>query len=120
MTSEPSRPPPYSEPPSPRPRPRRYPLIAPVELTDIRTTARLRQVITDLSLFGCHISTQTMWPIGTQAHIRIAHDSATFEASSRVVYGLPRLGIGIVFTVVEPDYQWLLERWIGDLQEKMK
>jgi hypothetical protein len=95
-------------------------LIAPVELTDFQSAARLRQVISDLSLFGCHISTQKMWPIGTQAKIRITHDSEAFEASARVVYGRPLLGMGIVFTIVEPDYQWVLDRWIADLRESMK
>ena len=109
-----------SDPSCLRARPRRYPLIASIELTDVQSAAKLRQVITDLSLFGCHISTQKMWPIGTQAKIRIAFDSSTFEASGRVVYGRPLLGMGVVFTVVEPDYQWVLERWIAGLRDSMK
>ena len=120
MTSEPSCPRPSAELRPTRPRPRRYPLIASVELTDIQSAAKLRQVITDLSVFGCHISTQKMWPIGTQVRIRIAHDDATFDAFARIVYARPHLGMGIVFTLVEPDYQWILERWIGDLRESMR
>jgi hypothetical protein len=120
MTSQPSCPRPTSESPPPRPRPRRYPLIAPVELTDIQSAARLVQVITDLSIFGCHISTQRMWPIGRSVRIRIARDRATFEACGRIVYGRPRLGMGIVFTIVEPDHQWMLEQWIGNLRESMR
>lgn len=103
-----------------RPRPRRYPLIAPVELTDLRSLARLNQVISDLSPFGCHISTRQMWPIGSSVTISIAHKERIFSAEARVVYGQPMLGMGIVFTRIEPKHQELLDTWITELKGTMK
>jgi len=105
---------------TPRPRPRRYPLIAPVELTDVQSSARLKQVISDLSAFGCHISTQQMWPIGSNVDINILHNGEKFSARAEVVYGRPMLGMGVVFTHVEPASQSVLETWIADLKTAMK
>jgi hypothetical protein len=102
------------------PRPRRYPLIAPVELTDLRSEARMEQVISDLSPFGCHVSTRQMWPIGTSTRIRIGLGDATFEAQAKIVYGRPMQGMGVVFTSVEPDHQVLLDKWLADLKSSMQ
>lgn len=103
-----------------RPRPRRYPLIAPVELTDLQSAARLNQVISDLSPFGCHISTRQMWPIGSSITISIAHNEKTFSARAKVVYGQPMLGMGVVFTQIEPLHQEILDSWITELKGAMK
>ncbi len=105
---------------TPRPRPRRYPVIAAVELTDLQSSARLSQVISDLSQFGCHISTQHMWPIGSSVDINIVHNDEKFFARAKVVYGRPMLGMGVVFTHVEPAYQSILDTWIAGLKNAMK
>ena len=105
---------------TPRPRPRRYPLIAAVELTDLQSSAQLKQVISDLSSYGCHISTQQMWPIGSNVDINIVHNDEKFSARARVVYGRPMLGMGVVFTHVEPTYQSVLDTWIAQLRDVMK
>lgn len=103
-----------------RPRARRYPLIAPVELTDLQSTARLNQVISDLSPFGCHVSTRQMWPIGSKITINIAHNEKTFSAEAKVVYGQPMLGMGVVFTHIEPTHQEILDAWITELKGSMR
>lgn len=103
-----------------RPRPRRYPLIAQVELTDLQSSARLQQVISDLSAFGCHISTRQMWPIGSTVTINIVHNGKTFSADAKVIYGQPMLGMGIVFTHIEPMHQQTLDAWITELKGSMK
>lgn len=40
-----------------RPRARRYPFAASIELIDLESEAEVREQTTDLSLFGCHVST---------------------------------------------------------------
>lgn len=102
-----------------RPRARRYPLIAPVELTDLQSSARLNQVISDLSPFGCHVSTRQMWPIGSKITVNIAHNERTFSAEAKVVYGQPMLGMGVVFTHIEPTHQEILDAWITELKGSM-
>jgi hypothetical protein len=103
-----------------RPRPRRYPLIAQVELTDVQSSVRLNQVISDLSPFGCHISTRQMWPIGSTITISIAYNEKIFSAQARVVYGQPMLGMGVVFTHIDPTHQEILDTWITELKGSMK
>ncbi|MGH9572347.1 MAG: PilZ domain-containing protein [Candidatus Acidiferrales bacterium] len=105
---------------TPRPRPRRYPLIAPVELTDVQSSARLNQVISDLSAFGCHISTRQMWPIGSDVDVHIVHNGEKFTARAEVVYGRPMLGMGVVFTHVGPASQSVLDTWIAGLKDAMR
>jgi PilZ domain len=101
-------------------RPRRYPLIAAVELVDLKSAARMQHVISDLSRFGCHISTQQMWPIGSTIAVSIVHNDKTFSATAQVIYGQPMLGMGVMFTEVQPDNRAVLETWIAELQNAMK
>lgn len=102
------------------PRPRRYPLIAAVELTDMQSSAHMKQIISDLSLAGCHVSTQQMWPINSAVRVQIAHRDKTFCAQAKVIYGQPMLGIGLAFTEIEPAHQSVLDGWIDELRASMQ
>ena len=55
-----------------RPRARRYPFAASIELIDLESEAAVREQTTDLSLFGCHVSTVRPWTSGTRVRMRIA------------------------------------------------
>ena len=98
-----------------RSRPRRYRLIASVELTDLDSAAQLKEVISDLSLFGCHVRTREPWPNGTRVRIRITHKGETFAALAKVAYAQP-IGMGIAFTHIDPSCEALLENWVASLR----
>jgi len=100
-----------------RPRARRYPFVASIELTDLQSETRIRGQISDLSLFGCHVETENILPIGTMLMLRIIHAGANFIALGKVAYALQRVGMGIAFTEIEPSNQLVLEKWIEQLRE---
>lgn len=65
---------------SERPRARRYPLVAIIELTDLQTEIRVVAQISDLNLFGCHVDAKRLLPKETKVRTRIVHAGATFIA----------------------------------------
>ena len=102
--------------PSQRHRPPRYPFHANLEVTDVQSEVHTRERTSDLSLFGCRVSTAKPLPPGTKVWIRIEHEGATFVAMGRVVFSSPHSGMGVVFTNIEPNSQVILEKWIGQLR----
>lgn len=101
-------------------RPRRYPLLVPAELTHLQSTVQMKQLVSDLSPYGCHVSTQQMWPIGSKVRIRIESDDKAFSAMARIVYDLPMLGMGVAFTEIAAGDQAVLDSWIAELREHME
>jgi len=103
---------------SKRPRPPRYRFIASAELTDTDSSEQLKEVISDLNLFGCYVRTQQPWPAGTHVRIRISHKAAIFEALGRIAYAHRATGMGITFTFVGPNDELLLESWVAALRRE--
>jgi hypothetical protein len=99
-----------------QPRARRYPFVATAEITDLETSAQLREEVSDLSLFGCYVNTTNIWAPGTKVRIRIAHNGGTFAALATVANVRRETGMGIVFKKIEPKEQALLDRWIAELR----
>jgi hypothetical protein len=103
-----------------RPRPRRYPFTAEVELTHLQSAARLKQFTSDLSEFGCHVSTDHMWPVGSEVRVRIEESEKTFSALARVVYDRPMVGMGLAFVSIDPKDQSVLDQWIAGLRRAIQ
>lgn len=101
---------------SERPRALRYRFAASIELTDVQSETLLREQTSDLSLFGCHVDTQQLLPTGTTVRIRIVRAGANFVALGKVAYALAGVGMGIVFTEIEPNNQLVLEKWLTHLR----
>jgi len=95
----------------------RYPFAANVELTDLRER-RVTARTTNLSLFGCYVSTTSPFPEGTKVTLRITHDGASFEAWGKVLYLKPNSGMGVAFANIEPTCQTILEKWLASLRAK--
>lgn len=100
-----------------QPRARRYPFVAPIELTDLESEFQLREQTNDLSLFGCGVGRERSLPIGTKVRIRIVHRGANFAALGRVANYRPGVGMGVVFTQIEPNEQVVLDKWVAELRE---
>jgi hypothetical protein len=105
---------------SERPRARRYPFVASIELTELQAETQTREQTSDLSLFGCRVNTDKSLPVGTTVWLRIAHRDASFKALGRVTNVRPKVGMGIVFTKVEEKDQLVLEKWIAEIRENQK
>jgi len=79
----------------------RYPFAANIELTDVRSERVLNARTSNLSVFGCYVSTTNPFPVGTKVSIRINHGGATLSTFGQVVYFDPKAGMGVFFTQVE-------------------
>lgn len=100
-----------------KPRARRYPVVATIDLTDVESETEVRGQITDLSLFGCHVYTPTPLSTGTKVRLRIAHKGAVFAALGHVANVQFKSGMGIVFSNLEQKDQLVLEKWLAELRD---
>ena len=98
-----------------RPRARRYPFVAGVELVDLQSDMRVQGRVTDLSM-----NASKSLPAGTHLRIRISAKGSAFSGFGKVIYATSGGDIGIVFTQVERNDQVILEKWISDLRDRWK
>jgi hypothetical protein len=93
----------------------RYSLTASAEATDVNSQTLLRARVSDLSQGGCYVDTMSPFIIGTDVNIRIAKAEKCFSAKSKVVYSAPGMGMGLIFTAVEPVQLSILYKWLAEL-----
>jgi hypothetical protein len=93
----------------------RYPFIADAEVTEISSDTRLAAKTSDLSLSGCFLDMLNPSPQGTDVRVTISHEGAIFTALGRVVFILPNMGMGVVFTSVEHAQKTILQKWIASV-----
>lgn len=101
---------------SERPRARRYPLVAYIEITDVDSEAEIKAQTSNLSLFGCSVKTRELLPKGTIVRVRIVHAGTAFTALGKVAFAGQSAGIGVAFTRIEPHQQSVLETWVAQLR----
>jgi c-di-GMP-binding flagellar brake protein YcgR len=101
---------------SERPRARRYPFVASIEMTNVESEAQMNEQTCDLSLFGCGVNTQKPLPAGARVRIRIVHAGANFVTLGKVAHAGKSSRMGVVFTKIEPNQQLVLEKWIVELR----
>jgi hypothetical protein len=83
----------------------RYPFIADAAVIEISSDTKLAAKTSDLSIGGCFLDMLNPTPQGTEVRVRISHEGATFTALGKVVFILPNMGMGVIFTSVEQDQQ---------------
>jgi hypothetical protein len=101
-----------------RPRARRYPFVASVELVDLQSELQFQGRATDLSLYGCGVSAGKSLPAGTKVRIKITTKGRTFSAVGKVAYATADGDMGIVFARIESRDQMILEKWINELRDR--
>lgn len=83
-----------------RPRARRYPFAASIELVEMESEHEIREQTTNLSAFGCQLTAQKPLLTGTKVRLRIIHRGAIFAALGQIV-NARRNNMGVVFTKIE-------------------
>jgi hypothetical protein len=99
-----------------RPRARRYPFAASIDLVDMGSETETREQTTDLSVFGCQVTAQKPLPAGTKVRLRIIHRGAIFAAQGQVA-NVRRNSMGVVFSKMEQKDQAVLERWLAEARD---
>jgi PilZ domain len=99
-----------------RPRARRYPFAASIELVEMDSERESREQTTDLSVFGCQVSAQKPFAAGTRVRLRIIHRGAIFAALGQIV-NVRKNSMGLLFTKIEQKDQAILEKWLGEVRD---
>jgi len=93
----------------------RYQFTASVEITEVKTGTKAKARVSDLGRGGCYVDINSPSPLGTIVKIKISRETKSFEAQGKVTYSLPGMGMGLMFTRVDPKQAKTLERWIGEI-----
>ncbi|HEX4543611.1 MAG TPA: hypothetical protein VH114_10620 [Candidatus Acidoferrum sp.] len=101
-----------------RPRARRYPFVATIDLTDVQSEIQVRHQTSNLSLFGCRVAPGKVFPLSAKMRIKIVHGGLGFTAMGKVAYAQLESGTGILFTTIEGNDQLVLQKWIDELRSK--
>jgi len=99
-----------------RPRARRYPFAASIELVEMESESEIREQTTNLSVFGCQVNAQKTFAAGAKVRLRIIHRGAIFAALGQVV-NVRRNSMGVVFTKIEQKDQLILEKWLAEARD---
>jgi len=94
----------------------RYPFTAGAELIDVRSGTRLNARVSDLSRGGCYVDSISPFTVGTEVKLRITKDASSFSSQAKVVYAAVGMGMGLMFTAIEPEQRWMLEKWLAELR----
>jgi len=86
-------------------------------MTDVESETQVIEQTSDLSLFGCGVTTENPLPPGTRIRIRIIHGGANFAVLGRVAHSGHRTRMGVVFGKIETNQQLVLEKWVAELRE---
>jgi hypothetical protein len=90
----------------------RYPFKATSVVIEAGSAGIVVAQTSELSRFGCFVQTIKPYPQGTRVHIEMAEGGATFTASGVVAYTAGD-GMAVVFSMVDPENQATLERWLS-------
>ncbi len=100
-----------------RPRARRYPFAASIDLVEMESETETREQTNNLSVFGCQVSAQKPLAAGTRVRLRILHRGAIFAALGHIV-NVRKNSMGVVFTKVEQKDQAVLEKWLAEVRDQ--
>jgi hypothetical protein len=96
----------------------RFPVAAMAEAIDIKSRTKIAGRISDIGAGGCYFEVMSPFGVGADLQLRITRNQQTLTASARVLYSTGGMGMGLLFTEVEPDQRHLLLRWVSELSGK--
>lgn len=103
-----ARPPMYPE----RRRFPRFSFIAHAKVTDIASDTTVTARISELSVNGCYMDMINPLPFETVVQVEITHDGKVFNTPGKVIYSMPNMGMGVVFTNTTLENRSVVESWI--------
>jgi hypothetical protein len=93
----------------------RYPFAAMAEATETRSNTRISGRISDIGIGGCYFEVMSPFAIGADLKVRITRNEQTLTAKAKVLYSTGGMGMGLIFTGVDPDQRHILHHWVGEL-----
>ena len=93
----------------------RYAFTAAADVVEIRSGTRVQGRISDLARGGCYVDAMSPFAVGAEVNIGIAVESNAFFADARVVFAAPGMGMGLMFTSIDPEHLPVLQKWLAEL-----
>ena len=86
-----------------------------LEGVELQSKARFTGRISDLSMGGCYVDSNTALPIDATLKVRLVHEGKVFETRARVITSSPSMGMSLLFVGTEPGQLEVLEAWVREL-----
>jgi PilZ domain len=94
----------------------RWACSASVQILEPKSGTKIAARTTDLGFAGCYVDTINVLAVGTPLWVRITLANQAFETEAKVMYVLPGMGMGLVFTEMAPHDHAILQEWANELQ----
>ena len=91
----------------------RYAFVADAEVIETASGAKLKACVSEFGLTGCYLDMTHPLEPGTAMLVKIFSGNEFFEASAKVAYAHPNLGMRVEFHDVKPFFQNVLKKWPG-------
>jgi len=76
--------------------------------------AQIKARTTMLSLLGCVVDTLKLFPKGMSVRVKLSHRGAVVRTLGKVLYSRSDLGMGLAFTIIEPEDKQILDWWVTE------
>jgi len=90
----------------------RYPFVGSIEMREGTSEDKRTASVRELSLNGCYVDTENLYPVGTALAIKLFTEAEFFEAQASVIYSQPGRGMGLMFRETKPFYLMVLRKWL--------
>jgi c-di-GMP-binding flagellar brake protein YcgR len=93
----------------------RYPLVADVEIVDMRSGMKMTAHTSDFSRGGCYVDMLNPLPEDTVVTLRLRKWQQTLETQAKVVYSSAAMGMGLMFGALDAAQRAIVESWLAQL-----
>lgn len=93
----------------------RFPFSSGGEAFDPQANVHVTGRLSDISRSGCYMDTISPFAVNAAIILAVTHEGRTFKTKAKVVYSLNGMGMGIMFTTMEPDQARVLDAWLAQL-----
>lgn len=93
----------------------RYPIVASVEIRELRSNLAVRARTSDLSTTGCYVDTLNPLPAGTDVELRISYNEEIVTIRGAVAYCKANTGMGIEFADVRGNQLKVIQKWLDKI-----
>jgi PilZ domain len=92
----------------------RFPFSTGGEAFDPQAGFRVTERLSDISRSGCYMDTISPFAVNAAIILSVTHEGRTFKTKAKVMDSLNGMGMGMMFTTMEPDQARVLDAWLAE------
>ena len=96
----------------------RFPFVARAEVCEIGSGEWIHSQVSEISLNGCYLHMVNPLPVGAGVLVKIFEAGEFFEATAKVVYSHPNLGMGLTYRDVRSNFLPTMQKWLLEAMRK--